>query len=101
MPYMISLHSCISADFVGLVDVCLVLCLSLLRTEKSIPGGTFYQSRLIGLQVILHSCMDRRLSSPHLSELSHHPVVDEALADICNLNVTLFRLPELTFGQSW
>jgi hypothetical protein len=45
--------------------------------------------------------MDRRLSSPHLSELFHHPVVDEALADICNLNVTLFGLPELTFGQSW
>jgi hypothetical protein len=36
-----------------------------------------------------------------LSELSHHPVVDEALANICNLNVTLLRLPELTFGQSW
>lgn len=72
-----------------------------MRTAKSIPGSIFYQSRLIGLQVILHSCMDRRLSSPHLSELSHHPVVDEALADICNLNVTLFRLPELTFRQSW
>jgi hypothetical protein len=45
--------------------------------------------------------MDRRLGSPHLSELSHHPVVDERFANICNLNVTFFRLPELTFGQSW
>jgi hypothetical protein len=91
----------ISAGFVGLVDVCLVLCRNLMRTAKSIPGSTFYQSRLIGLQIKLHSCMDRRLSSPHLSELSHHPVVNEALANICNPNVTLFRLPELTFGQSW
>jgi hypothetical protein len=92
---------CISSGFVGLVDVCLVLCRNLMRTAKSIPGSTFYQSRLISLQIKLHSCMDRRLSSPHLSELSHHPVVNEALANICNLNVTLFRLPELTFGQSW
>ena len=101
MQYMTSQHWSISSGFVGLVDVCLVLCRNLMRTAKSIPGSTFYQSRLIGLQVILHSCMDRRLSSPHLSELSHHPVVDEALANICNLNVTLFSLPELTFGQSW
>ena len=98
---MISLRWFISSGFVGRVDVWFVLCRNLMRTAKSIPGSTFYQSRLIGLQVILHSRMDRRLSSPHLPELSHHPVVDEALANICNLNVTLFRLPELTFGQSW
>ena len=101
MPYMTLLRWFISSGFVGLIDVCLVLCRNLIRTAKSIPGSTFHQSRLISLQIQLHSCMDRRLSSPHLSEFSHHPVVDEALANICNLNVTVFRLPELTFGQSW
>ena len=101
MPYMISLRWFISSGFVGRVDVRSVLCRNLMRTAKSIPGSTFYHSRLIGLQVILHSCMNRRLSSPHLSELSHHPVVHKTLANICNLNVTLFRLPKLTFGQSW
>src|ERR1019366_5853652 len=101
MPYMIALRWFISSGFVGRVDVCSVLCRNLMRTAKSIPGGTLFHSRLIGLQVILHSCMNRRLSSPHLSELSHHPIVDEALANICNLDVTLFGLPELACGQSW
>jgi len=45
--------------------------------------------------------MDRRLSPVHLSERFHHFIVDEALANIRNLNVVLFRLPNLTFGQSW
>jgi hypothetical protein len=68
---------------------------------ESIPGVTFHQPGLVGLEVSLHRLDGAGLGAPGLPQLPHHPVINQPLAQIYDLNVRVFRLPQLSTGQGW
>ena len=69
--------------------------------QDSIPGVAFDQPGLVGLQVILHSLNAAGLGSSRLTQLPHHPVIDQPLAQLHDLNVRRIGLPQLSVGQCW
>ena len=79
----------------------------MLANESNVKAGagtlrrTFcYQPRSIGFQVNPHRIDCAHLSpDPRLSQLFHHLVVDEHFPKLDDLNIGIFHLPELSFGQ--
>jgi len=69
--------------------------------RESISGIAFHQSGLIGLEVLLHRLDSAGLGPSRLSQLPHHPVINQPFAQIHNLNVRVFGLPQLSTGKGW
>jgi hypothetical protein len=66
---------------------------------KSVPGIAFNQPGLVVSQVILHRLDTAGLGPSRLSQLPHHPVIDQPLAELHDLNVRILCLPHLSIGQ--
>ena len=69
------------------------------RPWESIPGIAFHQTGLVGLEVMLHRFDGAGLGASRLPQLPHHPVINQPLAQIHDLNVRVFGLPQLSTGQ--
>jgi hypothetical protein len=69
-------------------------------TGRSILESASYQAGFMGLEVILHGVNPTRLCSTHLPQVPHHAVMNKSLAQLHDLNVSVFGLPPLP-GRQW
>jgi hypothetical protein len=66
---------------------------------KSVPGIAFDQLGFVVSQIVLHRLDAAGLGSSRLSQLPHHPVIDQPFAQFHDLNVRILGLPHLSIGQ--